>query len=93
MTKNHPLPKEQQITLTLMQQCIWKSMPLIPPLILNRKDQAQPVEKFQWSVPPQKNSDHNEAYLSLFYSPHHTFLRLDLEAYDVCRFLTVIALP
>ena len=46
---------------------------------------------------PPKNSHHNEVYFSLFYSPHHTFLRLDLEAYDICPFLTllrcVIALP
>ena len=44
-------------------------MPLIPPLILNRKDQAQPVEKCQWSVPPPQISDHNDVYFSLILQP------------------------
>ena len=47
---------------------------------------------------PQKTAITMRFILALFYSPYHTFLRLDLEAYDICRFLTyllrcVIALP
>ena len=46
---------------------------------------------------PQKTAITMRFILAFFYSPHHTFLRLDLEAYDICRFLTllrcVIALP
>ena len=46
---------------------------------------------------PQNTAITVRFILALFYSPHHTFLRLDLEAYDICRFLTflrcVIALP
>ena len=46
---------------------------------------------------PRSSSIQRTTIRTSFHSPNHTFLRLDLEAYDICRFLTflvcVIALP